>query len=146
MIYAQEPIAKILADGADMMQRHWEEIKIYDTPLNIDHDKYATLENAGMLWCLGVRDNGKLIAYAVFIVTTHLHYAQTLFAMNDAVFVEPSYRKSGVGVRLFKACEERLKKLGVCRITWHIKTTNNWVPMMERLGYRIDDIIVSKEV
>ena len=80
MIYAQEPIAKILADGADMMQRHWEEIKIYDTPLNIDHDKYATLENAGMLWCLGVRDNGKLIAYAVFIVdrkSTRLNSSHT---------------------------------------------------------------------
>lgn len=148
VMLGQEKIADILRDGEALFPHHWDEIAIYrDCPLDLDHARYAALEQAGVLVSFGARDkSGQLVGYAVFILMRHLHYRTTLFAMNDAVFVAPTHRAMGLGVRLIRFAEQHLKERGVKRVTLHIKPTKDWSPMAERLGYQKDDITMSKEL
>ena len=126
---------------------HYDEIALDKSqiPLNPDWDAYQRMEDIGDLVCFTVRKDGVLIGYSVFFLKWHIHYSNTKFAHNDVLYVHPDFRKSSsIGKDLIKYSEQELKKYGVNKVVWHIKCDHDWSAIMLRMGYRKDEIMVSK--
>jgi hypothetical protein len=135
-------------DIESLIHAHWDEVALHKDQIKLDPDweKYYALEDAG---CLAVfcayRDN-VIVGYCIFILTTGLHYKNSMMALNDVVYIIPELRTGlgVVGMRMISAVEENLSRRGVDKITWHIKVEHDWSPMMVRKGYAVEERMVSK--
>jgi len=128
--------------------RHYHEIawNIEKIPLDVDVDKYELLQNEGHLLCFSMRDKGKLVGYALFLLHHHPHYKSTLFASNDIVFIEQAYRGGGYGAEFLTFCESDLKCLGCNVILLRVKKCLDWGPLAEHLGFEPVETIYLKWV
>ena len=120
-----------------MFNAHYEEIawnkdKI---PLRPDLKKYAAMEATGMMKCYTAREYGKIIGYAVWFILHHMHYQDTLMAMNDIIYIAKEKRGSMTGIKLLEYSEKELKQFGVQTIGLHIKKVFDWGRVAERIGY-----------
>jgi hypothetical protein len=65
-------------------------------------------------------------------------------ATNDVLFLIKRVRTGTTGIKLIKYSEQRMKELGATKMTWHIKHANDIRPILHRMGYVDEDIIVGK--
>ena len=125
-----------IEEALPLFKRHYEEIAKYkDIPLEVDLETYARIEAAGGLRCYSARDAGRLVGYVIFFVKNHPHYASTLFASQDVLYLDPDYRKGMTGLRLIRFADRQLEAEGVQVVTQHVKTYADFGPLLERLGY-----------
>ena len=113
--YQVEKFADVPRSETDGLFRiHWEEIALDkdSIPLDIDYDRYLSLEQEGHLHVVTARDNGRLIGYYSAIIGPHLHYKGTKMAHTDVYFVIPEYRLTRVGMSLFIFAEKTLRDRG----------------------------------
>jgi len=136
-IIQRESIADMVMEAQPLLSLHYEEIAWRKDKIKLepDWDQYARMELMGNLIGYSGRVGGKLKGYAVFFVRPHLHYRNTLQAINDIIFIHPSHRKGRSGIAMIQFAEEDLKSIGVQLISYHIKRVLDWGPMAERLGY-----------
>lgn len=135
--YAVEPLEDILEELKPLLEEHYEEVAMYKdrVKLDPDYEKYLTLSELGILHCVTVRDKGVLIGYFITFIQPHLHYQETLYGVNDILFLEPSYRGSDVAVKLFMFAEERLRDEGVDVLVLHMKTSLPFEGLAKFLHY-----------
>lgn len=146
--FQRERIADIYAEAADLLIRHWKEVAFYkDIKINPDMGAYLRLEEKGAAVTLTVRANKELIGYQVYLVGPNLHY-KVLQATDDLHFLHPAYRKSGIGLRLFRFSEQEMKKLGVVILFGRTKADPklDHSAIFEHLGYDKQDIIYTKRL
>lgn len=141
-----EKFADVIEEIKPLLEMHWQEIANNRDviPLAPDYTRYEAFERAGFMTILAARSAGVLVGYSIFFVMPHPHYSTTLFAMNDILFVHPAYRGGSAGLRLIRASEVAMKERGATKISWHIKPTHDFSPMLKRAGYVQDEIIMSK--
>jgi GNAT superfamily N-acetyltransferase len=144
--FGVERYYQVSEDIKELIKLHYEEIAVNKDviPLDPDWDRYKALDDSGLIMTVTARDEGKLIGYAIFFVTSHLHYKSTVYANNDLLYLHPDYRKGLVGVRLITISEGFLKQRGVTKIMWHIKFNKDFSRLLHHLGYVDEDIIVGK--
>ena len=113
--YTDETFAELKDDFGALIEEHWEEVarNQHDIKLNPDYDQYYNLEANGNLHCIAVRDDGDLIGYAISIIGRSLHYKDHLFAINDAIYIHPEYRRGRVGYTLVKEMIKHYKAKSV---------------------------------
>lgn len=131
-----------------LFDEHWQEVGSHKNvrTLSIDTGKYASLEAAGTLFALFVLDGDQVVGYSVNFITTGPHASGTIYAQNDALFVQPAYRKRMAGVRLMQATERAAKAHGAKLMVWHAKEGTGLGPLLQRLGYGVLDVLYSKEI
>lgn len=135
--YQLETFEQIIDELKPLLDEHWEEIAICKDKIKLNpmYEKYEELCKTGILYTLTVRDDEKLVGYAVYIVHPNLHYSTTTFAVNDILFLLPEYRDKAVGLQLIYTAEEVLRDLGSEYITYHFKTHLPFGKPMAALGY-----------
>lgn len=147
MKYQRECLHDILDELRPLLQVHWEEIAHYpDIKLDPDYAGFLKLEELGFLRCYTGRDEGKMVAYAIFLVKESLHYQTSLQATQDILFVHPDYRKGMTGFRLVRFCDGELKREGVQVVYHHVKAAHNWGNLLEHMGYGLVDLIYAKRL
>lgn len=137
-IVAEESVAEIWADMQELLVEHYEEIA-HDKaaiPLAPSRIRYDTMELRGELLVLGCRLDGRLIGYSVFFVNRHIHYRNTLVAVNDVLFVTKPMRARRAGLLLILESEKRLRLRDVVKVVWHIKPENDWSAVLLHRGYK----------
>jgi len=146
--YQEESAQDCLEEIKPLIEMHWEEIALYKDKikLNPDFDKYLLLDSMGMLHILTARDDDKLIGYFISFIQPSMHYKESVFATNDILYIDPTYRKGSVGYKLFKKAEKSLKEIGVDVIIIHAKVNNDFKPLMDKLGYERIEYNYSKHV
>lgn len=146
--YAAESIVDIWDEIQPLWVSHWEEIAMYkDVPLDPDKDGYVALQHSGKLKCFTLRLDGKLVGYFFAIVSAHLHYKSTLFAMEDIVYLKPELRGMGFGRSLLSFGEEELAKIGVKVIVHHAKVAHPQLSqVLATMGYEQMDGIWTKRI
>ncbi|MCK5017565.1 MAG: GNAT family N-acetyltransferase [Candidatus Peribacteraceae bacterium] len=130
-------------DFAGLIIKHWQEVAMYQdkVELDVNWEQYENMYMNGNVLALGAyninTDNSVEIpiGYIMDVMSHNPHYQQDVFAMNDVIYVDPYYRKTGLGARLIKISENKLRKLGVSVRTLHIKTTHDFSKLAEHLGY-----------
>ena len=144
-----ESIQSVIDEGLELINQHWDEVAFCKdkVPVDPNWEGFKEIERKESLFVMTARDEGRLIGYAVFVLHSLMHYKTCWAASNDAIFVDKDYRsKSSVGLRLIKTCEKELKNRGIHRIFWHVKPTNDWTPVLKRMGYTVEDVIMGKYV
>lgn len=131
-----------------IMETHWREISAYDDiELAPNWALYEALERAGTLRAYGARCDGLLVGYAIFFVAAHPHYAGSLQATEDILYVHPEYRRGRVGIELVRYTERELKRLGVQVVHHHVKVAHPALgKVLEHLGYNMVETIYSKRL
>ncbi|MEK6346361.1 MAG: GNAT family N-acetyltransferase [Burkholderia sp.] len=114
--FAVEKFADAYRDGALLTARHYEEISMHAAhgfDLKPMIDVYLRREQAGELMLMVGREAGRVVAYLAAFIAPGMHYADCLTATGDLFYVDPEFRNGRLGVRMFRAVEEELKRRGV---------------------------------
>lgn len=133
-------------EAMPLLVAHWREIAHYpDIILDPDRDQYLALEDLGVIRCFTARLERKLVGYAVFFVRPALHYAGSVQAYQDVLYLDPSVR-GGAGIRFVRWCDEQLEKSAIQVVYHHVKHAHNFGPLLERLGYELVDLIYARRL
>src|SRR5208337_3756665 len=145
-VQAEHYSAALFDEFKPLVEHHWREIANYQAriPLDPSRQVYEKAALAGNLLILTARWGDELVGYAVFFLMHHPHYASSLFAQNDVIYVAPVHRRGSVRVRLIRLSEKYLRALSVKRISWHAKLTNDFQTLLERLDYQVEEVILGK--
>lgn len=147
LTYQRETLSQARPDGEPLLLRHWQEIAHYlDIPYAPRWDGYENLERAGILRIFTARLDGQLVGYCVFTVAHSMHYATSLEASEDVLFVAPEQRKGRVGIKLIEFSDTVLKLEGVQLVRRHVKFAHDFGPLLERLRYEPIDRIYGKRL
>ena len=85
--FGVESFDQAVNDIQELIKLHYEEIALNKDviPLDPDWDKYRALMTNNLACLITARDDGKLVGYSIFFVTSHPHYKSTIFANNDLI-------------------------------------------------------------
>lgn len=146
MKFQREMGYDIYEEMKPLLELHFKEISAnQDIALDPDWDGYTATEKAGCLRTFTARnDDGKLIAYAVFFVRHNLHYKNSFQAVQDVLYVDPATR--GFGAKFIIWCDRQLKDEGVQVVYHHVKKAHNFGPLLERMNYKLVDLIFAKRL
>lgn len=141
-----EPLADILPEVQDLLVQHYEELTLnkHRIKLNPIWVRYLTLESQGKFVTITARMDSELVGYSGFFLDRHIHYEDLMVAANDVLYLRKDLRQGMTGIRLIKFSEKAMRELGADKITWHVKYSNDIRPILHRLGYADEDVIVAK--
>lgn len=145
--FALEKFQDCISEMLPLFKLHYQEISAnLDIPLCIDMARYQKLEDLGALKIYTARDEDskEIIGYAVFIISTNLHYISSVQAIQDVVYIHPSRR--GFGTGFIARCDEELRDLGVQIVYHHVKTKHEWGRALLKLGYHHVENIYSRRL
>jgi hypothetical protein len=151
--FSLEPLNQCQAEIQPILRNeHWVEVGHYkDIPIDMQWDRYAMLQERGVLRCYTAREflneefgEKVLQGYAFFIVDKHLHYKQTLVASQDILYVRQPYR--GIGRSFLAWCDDQLKAEGVITVTHHAKPWFDYGQLFEKLGYEKAETIWARRL
>lgn len=113
--FQRERVQDAIDEAAPLLEKHWEEIAWTQHLSGVDINRafYKLLEDQGGIVCVTVREDGKLIGYAVYFLRFHPHYQRVKWAVSDIYWLDPEHRGRRTGARLFHAVELELRKEGV---------------------------------
>lgn len=138
---------QLVADIKPLLESHYEEIAHYkDIALDPDWGVYENAYKNGLLKIFTVRDSSRLVGYSIFFVRSNPHYKRSVQASQDILFLDKSLRGKFVGARFIKWCDDRLREAGVQAVYHHVKMANNFGPILERMGYKMVDMIYAKRL
>ena len=135
--YEIEKYQDIAEELTSIFSSHYEEVESLsdEIPLDVNHLAYFAIEDEGGLLLAVARHNGEIIGYILNFVSYSLHNMTTLMSANDALYVHPDYRGSGVFKELLAKMEDELKQMGVKYLTISIKTEFNIGKFLENKGF-----------
>ena len=162
LAFAVEPFTGALfAEMRPLLERHWQEVAHYlDIPLEVNAGAYLAIAANGGLRVFTMRANGVpadhdpdawrdrvLVGYAVYFVRPNPHYASSLQAVQDVLFVAPEFR-GRTGAKLIAFADRQLAAEGVQAVYHHVKARAdlNFGPLLERMGYELVDLIYAKRL
>lgn len=145
--YQEEELYKIFHEIDALAQGHWQEVANHRDvrPLDLDYEKYITINEMKIIRVFTVREDGRLIGYASFFIAPHLHYKRWIHASSDVYYLVPDYRgKDGIGKEFFTKIEEWLKSLDVNVIDIQDKTHHTHEKFFLGLGYKVVEQVYEK--
>lgn len=118
VVFAVERWATFYPDALALFPLHWQEVALHqaEIPLDMDIERYAMFDEAGILHIVTARHAGRLVGYFTALCLGHLHYKSTLHAMVDLYYLLPLWRRGTVALRLFGAAHRTLKARGVVKV------------------------------
>ena len=134
--FALEPYAAVVEDIKPLLSAHHQELALYqdEIPLAPDFTQYERACSSGLMRIYTAREDGRLIGYAIFVITPrHSHYAHR-WAVNDIFWIDPEYRNFGNGNGLCDFLEEDMRRDGPVVI--HIETKISAPALAVLLGMR----------
>ena len=137
MTYQAEQLSDLWEELGPLLQAHWREVALFQDDIELDPDieTYAAIEASGELRTYTARDRGRLVGYAIFFVRLNHHYAGSLQAWQDVLFLAPDYRRGMAGATLIRVAETRLRAEGVQVVYHRAKRSNQVGELLEALGY-----------
>lgn len=146
--FRRELLCEVVQEAQPLLQAHYDELTLHKevVKLNPQWDQYALLERLDRLAIFTARDDGKLAGYNAFFVQKHFHYAGLTVAQNDVFWISDEYRRGTTALRFLRYSEEALKGIGAQKIVYHCKYSNNFAPILHRLGFADEEVMVGKMI
>ncbi len=136
MFRKEELTENLWEELTPLLASHWAEISAdLDIPLEPAKAVYFEAFAKGALRVYTYRDDStsELYGYCVFMVAPNPHYASSLQAVQDILFIRQD--KRGKGWRFINWCDEQLHAEGVQKSYHHVKIAHDFGRMLERMGY-----------
>jgi GNAT superfamily N-acetyltransferase len=143
-----EPVAEIIEGELwPLLVEHREELTTNKGLMELapDVERYREAEANGAVLALIARAGSKVVGYSVNFVAPHIHYMRVRMAYNDVLFVDRAHRAT-LGLRLIHATEAAAKEHGVHVMAWHAKPDTHLSTILQRKGYRVQDIVYTREL
>jgi GNAT superfamily N-acetyltransferase len=133
---------------ASLLQDHWEELAKNKRimVLKPDVEAYRAMEESGRMITLIAYEGEEIIGYSATFLVRHMHYADLITAMNDVLFVVKEHRHGRTGLQLIRETERVAKERGAQLMIWHAKQDTALEAILPRLGYNVQEIMLSKEL
>lgn len=144
----QEFLDDVWHEASELTRMHWNEIAINKdvVPLLPDYDVYSAMEGAGALRIFVARESGEMVGYFVLFVRRHPHYASTLFAYNDVLYLRPEARRGLAGWRLLDYAETALREDGVRVMVVNTKIHAPLDSLLSRRGFDLTERVYTKRL
>jgi GNAT superfamily N-acetyltransferase len=145
--YQVEKWSDVLPEMEPLWPAHYEELSLDKDRVKLGGclERYAEMENLGILVVVTVRSDKQLVGYYVFMLLPHLHYKDAgLMAYTDMYFLLPEFRKGGTGVKMFLAVEQAMKNAGAVKAYTSHKIHQDHSELLKRLGWKASDIVYTK--
>ncbi len=173
--FAAEPLsADLWAEAMPLLVAHWAEVAHFkDIPLEPDLAVYRQADVNGAVRVFTARKppadatrcqqtdtpglcwnckpgpckkyGSRLVGYALFFVRANPHYASSVQAVQDVLYIAPECR--GItSYRFIRWCDEQLKAAGVEAVYQHSKAAHDFGGLLEHQGYERVDIIYAKRL
>jgi hypothetical protein len=135
IVWMAEPWATYRAGCDALWREHYDEIAVDKHMLmKPDEPTYEALERIGQLHVLVGREAGQMVGYVTSVVRPHMHYADTLVAVEDAYYLTQRCRRGMAGVRMIREWLGAMKRRGVYKAFIVTKPFLDMGPLLERLG------------
>jgi GNAT superfamily N-acetyltransferase len=144
----QLPLIPTLYELEDLFEDHWEEVYGQDTDrkVSIDFPLYGTMEDAGSAFGLFAFYDNLIVGYSVNFLGPNVHAAGGITCTNDALYVDPLFRDTPLGIRLIKGTSNKAKEFGADMMTWNSPMDSPLGKILARLGYRPMEVVYCKEI
>lgn len=149
LVFAIEPMASFLKEGAPLFAKHREEVaKDKDVMiLGVDEGYYNAGANAKVIVVVTARSRGKLVGYMLWLLYTHPHYKTVKCAQDDVHYLLPEYRKGLAGYLLLKNAISLVQAIGDVKYCYVREKIGHEHPaIMKRLGFSPMDITYSRKL
>ncbi len=132
---------------ANLIVEYIEESELKElAPIKIDVELYEKMNQLGVLHVMAAFNNKNLLGFATITVSPNLHYSKKI-AATESFFVGKDHRKSGAGMRLLAAIEEKSRDLGATCIFISSPTDSKLYEVMDKhKGYRETNRIFLKSL
>lgn len=146
MNFARESYSlKLMREMLPLWKDHYNETHDANYgPLDPDLGFYQNV--AQMLRIFTVRIDEQLCGYQVFFVSPDPHSMEQIQAVQDILFLCRTARVGLAGYKFIKWCVEQLEAEGVDLISQRISARNDFGPVLERMGFELEDLTFSKRV
>jgi hypothetical protein len=132
--YAKEVFPGPGSDFDQLFKAHGREVR--GRPFDLDFRRYHAIEfDKRLVWIVArVPQTRKPIGYACSHWYRDMNFYERV-AADGLWYVDPAYRRSGVGKTVKVLCHEHLEKAGVVRIYDNIRAAYNHPNLMHDLGF-----------
>jgi GNAT superfamily N-acetyltransferase len=115
-VFSVERFQDVYAELLPLLHEHYDEISLHKQmgyALKPNVGLYQAMQNADQLMMMIGRLDGQIVAYFVVFVRPSIHYQDCLEGIGDIFFCKPDRRGAMIGLQLFEATENELKRRGV---------------------------------
>lgn len=95
---------------------------------------YRHLESVGMLHVISATSDGHLIGFINVLVAPHPRYSVPV-AVSEGFFVAKAHRKTGAGLMLLRAAEDKARELGSAVLLVSAPFEGDLFHVLPRRGY-----------
>ena len=113
---------------------------------NPDLKGLLALESVGSLLTFTARHDGDIVGYLLLLCSEMINHAGVYHASENAMYVDPAYRKAGVATSLIKHAEAVCKEHGVKYLSFTVTPTLDYSGMLERDGYVPNEVVHTKRI
>jgi GNAT superfamily N-acetyltransferase len=135
-----------IADAWHILEEHREELATDKVRMVLKPDLpvYIKLEDNNALLSIGAFDGDQIVGYSVSIISPNLHYSDLVMCQNDVLYLQEGYRTGPYGLKLIRETERLAKARGCHMMLWHAKMDTQFMALLAKLGYRVQDVIYSR--
>jgi GNAT superfamily N-acetyltransferase len=138
--YQHESFDHVIDEIKPMLEQHYYEVCAHPQvlKLNPDYTKYKEFDRMGLIRIFTARDQehkARLIGYFISFIHPHMHYQDTVYAVNDVLYLDPEYRSGSVAYHLTNEALDDLKGCGVDIVTVHMKIKHEFRRLLRHLGF-----------
>jgi len=93
--FQTEKLEAVVDDAKELLFQHYQELTQYKSKITLKPiwEKYFDLEKNSKFFLFTARENTNLVGYSGFFLDRHIHYADTLVAVNDVLFLKKEFRQ-----------------------------------------------------
>lgn len=136
-VYASE----FMLEHIHLVRKHWLEVG-YSVELEPDVERYAELEQAGILHTLAAYSDDEAIGYCSIGIAPHAHSKNELCAMVDAIYIEPDHR-GFASAKLMTAVKQKAAELNAFELIYFTKRGTPLYKSLVKHGYEETETVMT---
>ena len=136
-----ERMHEIVSEIDPVYRKHYqetEEVYLPNAKYDPNYDGYQALEERGSFVLFTAREYSTVVGYVQYHVYGDMHAQGALTAREDAFFLLPEHRGSGLAPKVLQYAEDFLQKLGCTYVGMTDKSPVGGAPIggfLEKQGY-----------
>ena len=145
IVVQSETLDQAWTDLVPLIFAYWKEAEGHRHYQGIElrRERYDEYERAGMLHCVTVRDDGRLVGYALGYISVSMR-SQVKIWGDDMFYIQPAYRSRALALMQF--IEEYCRHHGIAEIILSALTSGATPELLEYIDYTPVSVQYSKRL
>jgi GNAT superfamily N-acetyltransferase len=147
--YAIESLDATKDEIKPLAALQWEELKyapLDEEEFNPDIEGLLTMEQIGSLLVITARDEGELVGYLILLCSEMINHKGSYMAAENAMYVDPAYRRAGIAQSIVKHAVAVCKNNGVKYLSFTVTPKLNYSPLLESLEFEQTEVVYTKRI